>query len=181
MFPILVATRRRLFKALIGDNQLMTISDGNQTIKYLDAVAKNTMTNTKFEFLVTDPGGAGAFISASNGFDAACALNAKVCGSNARGKEYDFYKPKITAARVSPGVWTITITSEVGSVIPFLSTSLQFGNPPQPSVITVVKSATEGVYTVSVVDLAGAPIDAGLNNTLMIVSYNIDYINTDWI
>ena len=181
MFGILKATRERFFRLRIGENQLITIADGNKIINYLDAVGKVAMSNTKFDFLLTDVGGVSAMGIISNGIDAACALNGTMCSTNLQGKIYDFYKPNISANRVSPGVWDIIITPEPGSAINFLTTSILVGNPPQPSVITVVKSATtEGVYTISVVDLAGAPIDAGLNSTLLTVSYNIDYVNTQW-
>ena len=181
MFTKLKATTQRFFNSRIGDNQAMRLADGNKLIKYIDAIGKISMSNTKFDFLVTDPGGSGLMTLVSNGFADACALNGNVCETNAQGKIYDKYKPKGIAARTSTGVFTITFTPETGSVFNFLTSSIIFGQPPVPAIITVSKSAmTEGVYTVKVVDLTGAPLDAGLNNTLLTFSYNIDYNNITW-
>jgi hypothetical protein len=84
----------------------------------------------------------------------------------------------MTVDRIASGVFTVTITSD--GAIPFLTTSIIFGQPALPGVITVIKDAIEGVYNVTTVDLAGAPLDNALDKTLLSVSYNIDYENIEW-
>lgn len=171
----LVATRKRFFNALIGDNQLMTIADGNTIINGLNNLFRYRM----YDFSVSQTGVANPIVttlaagaSDCGGSQCNCTLSDCDCTSPCRWETGT--GPSVIAdfARTAPGTYTLTVTlpasylAKVGK--PVKRVALMVGPLTTYGYQVVVNpTAALNVVIVKTYDATGTLADAILNNTNM--------------
>jgi hypothetical protein len=187
MLSQLNAARKRTFNLLTGTNQLATIADVNASIDAINVLAKNTTQTLRDDLFVTSANGDTVTFARTNGQSAAvdCLSPYALCYSSGTCCSSFYLCSNCKAAiikmdAVAPGEYTLTLDIPENADL-YAGTSIIFGQPPVPAIITVER-VNKLTYNVKVVALAtGLPTADLLTKTLLTINTYPSVLANTWL